>query len=103
MRCRRPFPSGSCPLGLAFTPDGKHAYVANYVDGTVSVIDTAIGTVSAVIGVRQGALGVAATPDGKHIYVSNQNDGTVSVLTTASGTVPDRSRRAQAVGDRNCS
>jgi YVTN family beta-propeller protein len=47
------------------------AYV-NYVDGTVSVIDTASAAVSATIGVRQGALGMAATPDGKHVYVATR-------------------------------
>ena len=75
------------PLGLAITPDGKHAYVTNYVDGTVSVIDTATGAVSATIPVGAGPLGVAFTPDGKHVYVANQGDGTVSVITTATGAV----------------
>ena len=34
---------------MAITPDGKHAYVTNYDDGTVSVITTATGAVSAPI------------------------------------------------------
>ena len=34
---------------MAITPDGKHAYVANFRDGTVSVITTATGAVSAPI------------------------------------------------------
>ena len=40
---------GHGPVGLAFTPDSKHAYVANSGDNTVSVIDTATGVVSATI------------------------------------------------------
>ena len=75
---------------MAITPDGKHAYVTNYVDGqgdTVSVITTATGAVSAPITVGKGPVGVAITPDGKHAYVANSGDGTVSVITTATGAV----------------
>ena len=35
----------SRPVGVAITPDGKHAYVANIIAGTVSVITTATGAV----------------------------------------------------------
>ena len=44
-----PITVGKAPLGVAITPDGKHAYVANDGDGTVSVITTATGAVSAPI------------------------------------------------------
>ena len=56
---------------MAITPDGKHAYVTNSNDGTVSVITTATGAVSAPITVGTGPAGVAITPDGKHAYVTN--------------------------------
>ena len=56
---------------MAITPDGKHAYVANELDGTVSVITTATGAVSAPITVGKLPHGVAITPDGKHAYVTN--------------------------------
>ena len=72
---------------VAITPDGKHAYVTNNVDGTVSVITTATGAVSAPITVGNAPIGVAITPDGKHAYVANNGDGTVSVITTATGAV----------------
>ena len=72
---------------MAITPDGKHAYVANNGDGTVSVITTATGVVSATIPVGASPGGVAFTPDGKHAYVANNGDGTVSVITTATGVV----------------
>ncbi len=42
---------GNAPIGVTITPDGKHVYVANNGDGTVSVIDTATGAVSATIAV----------------------------------------------------
>ena len=73
---------------MAITPDGKHAYVTNdSADGTVSVITTATGAVSAPITVGTLPDGVAITPDGKHAYVTNYVDGTVSVITTATGAV----------------
>ena len=72
---------------MAITPDGKHAYVTNFGDGTVSVITTATGAVSPPITVGKLPDGVAITPDGKHAYVTNFGDGTVSVITTATGAV----------------
>ena len=81
---------GSSPLGVAITPDGKHAYVVNIKPktfGTVSVIDTASNIVVATVAVGLFPYGVAVTPDGKHVYVVNQGDRTVSVIDTASNTV----------------
>ncbi|MFF3684429.1 YncE family protein, partial [Streptomyces sp. NPDC002187] len=53
------------PLAMA-TPaaaqTGTFAYVANSVDGTVSVIDTATNTVTTTIPVGSGPFGVAVTP-----------------------------------------
>jgi len=40
---------GSEPTGIALTPTGKTAWVANWVDGTVSVVETASMTVTATI------------------------------------------------------
>ena len=72
---------------MAITPDGKHAYVTNNADGTVSVITTATSAVSAPITVGNAPTAVAVTPDGKHAYVTNNGDGTVSVITTTTGAV----------------
>ena len=49
-----PITVGKNPIGVAITPDGKHAYVTNLDDGTVSVITTATGAVSAPITVGKG-------------------------------------------------
>ena len=72
-------PVGNCPAGVAVSPDGATAYVAN-LDGTVSVIDTATNTVTATITVGDGPSGVAVSPDGTRAYVTNSEDGTVSVI-----------------------
>ena len=57
-----PITVGRGPDAVAFTPDGKHAYVTNYGDGTVSVITTATGAVSAPITVGKVPDGVAICP-----------------------------------------
>jgi YVTN family beta-propeller protein len=60
---------GRSPFGVAITPDGKSAYVANHSDNTVSVIDTNPGdmhfnTVITTVGVGGGPLfvGIMASP-----------------------------------------
>src|SRR5262249_15558876 len=42
-------PVGVRPIGVAITPDGTHAYVANSFSGAVSVIATATNTVVATV------------------------------------------------------
>ncbi|MGC2225328.1 MAG: YncE family protein [Methylocella sp.] len=80
----------NAPFGVAVTPDGAHAYVANYgFPGTVSVIDTATNTVGATITVGSCTRGVAVTSDGKRVYVANEGDSTVSVIDTATTPVCD--------------
>src|SRR5215469_14133800 len=79
---------GLAPSGVAVTPDGKKAYVANRaVSGTVSVIDTATNAVSATIAVGSNPVGVAVKPDGSKVYVANRGNGTVSVINTATNAV----------------
>jgi YVTN family beta-propeller protein len=78
---------GRNPLEVAVTPDGKHVYVTNEGDGTVSVIDTASNTVMTTVAVGASTEGVAVTPDGKHAYVANLGSNNVSVIETAGNTV----------------
>jgi YVTN family beta-propeller protein len=68
---------------VAFSPNGKKAYVTNYLDDTVSVITVATGAVAAdPITVGNGPYSVAFSPNGKKAYVANLFDDTVSVITT---------------------
>jgi YVTN family beta-propeller protein len=53
-------PVGTFPDGVAVTPDGKHAYVANFNSNNVSVIDTATNTVVATVGVGSGPAAVCS-------------------------------------------
>jgi YVTN family beta-propeller protein len=81
-------PVGNGSFGVAVTPDGKHAYVANALSNTISVIRTATNTVVATVALPVGSnpARVAVTPDGKHVYVANEA-GNVSVIATATKTV----------------
>lgn len=78
---------GQAPNGIAVTPNGKMAYVANEASGTLSMIRTKDNaSIGQEISGKQ-PFGVAAHPDGKRIYVSNFGDQTVSVFRTSDNTV----------------
>ncbi|HEY2191684.1 MAG TPA: serine/threonine-protein kinase [Actinomycetospora sp.] len=81
---------GNGPEAVAFSADGKKAYVTGSAGGNVvNVVDTASGAVSAVIPAPGPPQFIALAQDGAHAYVtlynaqSNQND--VAVLDTAAG------------------
>jgi hyaluronoglucosaminidase len=62
---------GSNPAAIAITPDGATAYVANYVDGTITPVGLAAGTPKTPIKVPQAPTSIAITPDGKTAYVAS--------------------------------
>ncbi len=79
---------GEVPNGVAFNPSGTRAYVANALDDTVSVINTATNTVIATVPVGDNPRGVAVNPPaGTRVYVTNLLDGTLSVINSANNTV----------------
>jgi len=63
-----------------------YAYITNFGDNTVSVIDTATNKITATVPVGKWPWGVAVNPAGK-VYVANSDGGTVSVIDTATDTV----------------
>ena len=63
---------------------GPKAYIGNFKDNTVSVIDTDAGAVVATVPVSAGPHGMAVSPDGRNVYVSGDLASTVSVIDTAS-------------------
>ncbi len=85
-----PIPVGSGPNsgpnGIAITPDGKTAYVANGNDNTVTPINLASGTPGGPIAVGGFPFGVAISPDAKTVYVANNNDNTVTPINVATNT-----------------
>jgi len=71
----------------AFAKTNHHAYVANNVDGTVSVIDTRNNTVTATIGGFTSPYGLAVSPNGNLLYVRNAGTTNLSVVDTETNTV----------------
>jgi YVTN family beta-propeller protein len=94
------------PQGIAFSADGRTAYVANELKDAVYVVDTVTNTVEpGAIAVGKDPALVSLTPDGKFLYVTNFQWGevnsepsTVSVIDTSTkkvvatvpvGSIPD--------------
>jgi uncharacterized protein (TIGR03437 family) len=81
---------GREPNGVAMSPDGSRAYVANTVDGTVTVLGInrtsgAYGTVLNTVPVGTEPYGLALTPTGRKLYVANSRSNSVSVIDTTGG------------------
>ena len=78
---------GKEPNGVALSPDGSRAYVANTIDGTVTVLGinrgtATYGTLIAVVPVGTEPYGLALTPTGRKLYVANARSNNVSVIDT---------------------
>lgn len=79
---------GVLALACAFGADAApKAYVGNFKDNTVSVVDTGKGAVIATIPVAAGPHGMVVTPDGRTVYVSGDGSAEVSVIDTATDKV----------------
>lgn len=77
----------SITLASGIATAGSMAYIGNFKDNTVSVIDTASGTVVAAIAVAPGPHGMAVTSDGRTLYVSGDGSSTLSAVDTATNRV----------------
>ena len=62
---------------------GPKAYVGNFKDNTISVIDIELKRVTATIPVPPGPHGIAITPDNRWVYVASDATSTASVIDTA--------------------
>ena len=78
---------GEGPWDLVVTPNGNYVYITNYLDNSVSVIQTSDNTVINTISVGNAPKGIEVTPDGSYIYVANSIDSTVSVISTLNNTI----------------
>ena len=78
----------SNPYGIAVTPNGSYAYVADYAANAVYVVDTATNAVSASLSVLT-PFDVAITPNGSYGYAPNYvaAPGTVTVIDTSTNSV----------------
>ncbi|MBO9512870.1 MAG: PD40 domain-containing protein [Variovorax sp.] len=74
-------------LGGPALAAGPKAYVGNYKDDTVSVIDTAAGRVVATVPVAAGPDGIVVARDDAQVFVSGSSASSLSVIDTASDEV----------------
>uniref|UniRef100_Q01S46 40-residue YVTN family beta-propeller repeat protein n=1 Tax=Solibacter usitatus (strain Ellin6076) TaxID=234267 RepID=Q01S46_SOLUE len=107
----RQVPLDTFPMSSALSPDGKYLLVLNggYKPPTVSVIDTASGSVTGSVPVTDGWLGLAFAPKGDMVYVGGGSQASVFEFAFANGklipartflTVPKEQRAdADFVGD----
>ena len=68
---------------LAWAPDGRHLYVVNSGNDTVSMLDTVTRRVVSTIPMGTDPTSIAVLPNGQKGYVTNLSDGTVTVLDLA--------------------
>ena len=76
-------PVGSAPWGVAITPNGSRAYVANELGSSVSVIDTATNTVIATHEGRQRnrfGSGKGSVPAGSVLHCLDRFPSVILVL-----------------------
>ena len=100
----RSFSLGNLLYGVAFSPDGSYAYVANCNSGNneingqtscggsgadnVLIINTATNSVvNSINSGFDGPAGIAFSPSGTYAYVTNMGSNTISIISTASNTV----------------
>jgi len=80
------------PNGVALSPDGTRAYIANTVSGTVTILGldrsaSSYASLIALVKVGTEPYGLAPTPTGRKLYVANARSNTVSVIDTGSNQV----------------
>ncbi|HTP97821.1 MAG TPA: plastocyanin/azurin family copper-binding protein [Casimicrobiaceae bacterium] len=70
----------------AAAAQGK-AYVGNFKDNTVSVVDLQAGAVSATVPVAAGPHGMAISADGRVVYVTGDGSSSMSIIDSATNQV----------------
>ena len=89
--------TGHSPIAIGMTPDGSKSYVADFFDSTVSVVDTANGTLVKTINLLEnydpisgnvsGPMGflpiqTPVSPDGQYLVTANTGSGTITIIET---------------------
>ena len=81
-------------LNFGFAAAAPKAYIGNFADNTVSVLDTATNKVIATIPTEPGPHGMAISQDGRTVYVSGDGSSSLSIIDAAT----DRVVKTVAVG-----
>jgi YVTN family beta-propeller protein len=80
-------PTGEIPCAVAVNPSTNTAYVANYRDNSVTVIDGARGLAISKVPVGDHPQAIAVDPKANLVYVANTHGNSVSVIDGTSNTV----------------
>jgi DNA-binding beta-propeller fold protein YncE len=75
-------PVGIGPFGIAYDQDNGDVYVANSINGTISIVDGLENTVSLEL-FRWGSdnpVGISYNISNNRLFVTNTNSSTVSVI-----------------------
>lgn len=83
----QPIKTGEGPNSIAITPNGRRAYVANFLGDSVTVIETGTRTPIKTIPLTAGAESIAISPDGKTAYVTVAGTERVFTINTESNSV----------------
>jgi YVTN family beta-propeller protein len=75
------------PLAVAFSPDGKLAYVVHSGQWAMDVVDVEAGEVVASVADVGGFRGVAVSHDGQAVYTAEAAHGTLTRMTWQEGTL----------------
>lgn len=92
--CEGATPNGAGPRHLAWSPDGRLAYVINEMDATVTAFAWSAGgpqlkavqTISSLPAGYEGekaAAEIALHPNGKYMFISNRGDDTIATMRVA--------------------
>jgi YVTN family beta-propeller protein len=80
---------GSNPVALAETPNGQKLYVVNQGDNTVTIIQTADGSVlNPALPVGTAPVWAVASTDGQFVFVANSGSNDVTVIGTTNDATP---------------
>ena len=82
---------------------GPKAYVGNFKDNTISVIDLELKRVTATIPIPPGPHGMVITPDNRWLYVASDGASTVSLIDTERASEPGSRRTSSAAASRSAS
>jgi YVTN family beta-propeller protein len=91
---------GHDPVGVAVGPEGRWAFVSNYRDATVSVVDLQAGKQVGAYPTAAGPMFLSVDPEGKRLYVCGGKGQALTVYAiggAASGSSP--AAAAPAAGD----
>ncbi|MBI3226837.1 MAG: hypothetical protein HYZ39_17465, partial [Mycolicibacterium cosmeticum] len=73
--------------GSGVVVSNTRAYVSNFGDNTITVIDTVKRSVIGTITLDSQAVGTALTPDGKKLYVATANLAAITVVNTVTNAI----------------